>query len=60
MNRKAWSADFQPACPGSGPSWPMGYQVTKAYFDRAADKRKAVAVTNNAPFLKVSGYMGSK
>jgi Predicted Zn-dependent protease (DUF2268) len=40
----------------------MGYQITKAYYDRAADKRQAIrniiSITDFDRFLAESGYAG--
>ncbi|MBL7851112.1 MAG: hypothetical protein JNN04_09435 [Cyclobacteriaceae bacterium] len=38
----------------------MGYQITKAYFDRMPDKKQAVSdilnIRNASQFLEASGY----
>lgn len=62
MNEKdfaGWLYSQSPGRPNDLGYW-MGYQVTKAYYDRAADKKQAIAdilrIRNAKKFLEDSRY----
>jgi hypothetical protein len=56
---KGWLYSSAPGRPNDLGYW-MGYKITKAYYDQAADKKEAIhnifRIKNFEKFLEQSGY----